>query len=67
MAKLEEAINVQTSIMRDLRITHPQDDKIRIERDKGGLLAGVCDWILDHPQFQRWREAAGCPVFMDQR
>jgi hypothetical protein len=24
------------------------------------LLAGVCDWILDHPQFQRWREAAGC-------
>jgi hypothetical protein len=60
MAKLEEAINVQTSVMRDLRITHPRDDKSRIEKDKGGLLAGVCDWIFDHRDFQRWRETADC-------
>jgi hypothetical protein len=59
MEKLEEAISVQTNIMRDLRITHPRDDKIRIEQDKGGLLAGVCDWIFAHPEFQRWREMAG--------
>jgi len=43
MEKLEEAISVQTNVMRDLRITHPRDDRIRIEQDKGGLLAGVCD------------------------
>jgi hypothetical protein len=59
-AKLDEAINVQNNIMRDLRTTHPQHDKIRIERYKGGLLAGVCDWILDHAQFRRWRDSAGC-------
>jgi WD40 repeat protein len=49
--------------MRDLRVTHPKDDKIRIEQDKGGLLAGVCDWIFDYPEFQRWRETAGCQSF----
>jgi hypothetical protein len=60
MGTLKEAINVQTNVMRDLRITHPKDDKIRIERDKGGLLAGVCDWIFDYPEFQRWRKTASC-------
>ncbi|KAF1817760.1 HET-domain-containing protein [Dissoconium aciculare CBS 342.82] len=60
MEKLEKAIDVQASVMRDLRVTHPKDDKIRIEGDKGGLIAGVCDWILDYPAFERWREIAGC-------
>jgi hypothetical protein len=56
---LLRAIDVQNRILRDLRTTHPRDDKIRIEQDKGGLLAGVCDWIFAHPEFQRWREMAG--------
>jgi hypothetical protein len=53
METMKEAINVQTNVMRDLRITHPKDDKARIEQDKGGLLAGVCDWIFDYPELQR--------------
>jgi hypothetical protein len=34
----------------------PRDEKIRIERTKGGLLADSFRWILDNSDFQRWRE-----------
>jgi predicted ATPase len=32
------------------------NEKIRIERKKGGLLNDSFRWILDNPEFQRWRE-----------
>lgn len=41
--------------LKALRITDPRHDKKRIEDDKGGLLAGVYRWVLNNPEFQRWR------------
>src|SRR5467141_146475 len=40
----------------DLRLTDPRDEKIRIERTKGGLLSDSFRWILGNSEFQRWRE-----------
>ncbi|KAK4232875.1 NACHT domain-containing protein [Achaetomium macrosporum] len=42
--------------LRDLRLTDPRDDKIRIEQTKGGLLPDSYHWILDNSGFQRWRD-----------
>jgi DNA replication protein DnaC len=39
-----------------LRSTDPRDDKERIEQSKGGLLKDSYKWILDHPDFQQWRD-----------
>jgi hypothetical protein len=39
-----------------LLLTDPRNEKIRIERPKGGLLNDSFRWILDNPEFQRWRE-----------
>ena len=36
-------------------LTDPEHDKKRIEESKGGLLGDSCRWILDHADFQRWR------------
>ena len=41
--------------LKDLRLTNPRDDKARIERTKGGLLQDSYRWVLDNPDFQRWR------------
>ena len=38
----------------DLLLTDPRDEKIRIERTKGGLLKDSFRWILDNSEFQRW-------------
>jgi hypothetical protein len=40
----------------DLRLTDPSGDKGRIEQTKGGLLKNANRWILDHADFQRWRD-----------
>ncbi|KPM42803.1 hypothetical protein AK830_g3718 [Neonectria ditissima] len=40
----------------DLRLTDPRDDKTRIEQTKGGLLRNSYKCILDHADFQRWRD-----------
>jgi NACHT domain-containing protein len=40
----------------DLLLTDPRHEKIRIERTKGGLLSDSFRWILDNPEFRRWRE-----------
>ena len=40
----------------DLLLTDPRDEKIRIERTKGGLLTDSFRWILNNSEFQRWRE-----------
>jgi hypothetical protein len=44
--------------MADLRLTDPRDDKKRIQETKGGLLKDAYCWVLDHPDFQRWRDNA---------
>jgi hypothetical protein len=40
----------------DLRLTDPRDDKKRIEETKGGLLKDAYHWVVDHPDFRRWRD-----------
>ena len=40
----------------DLLPTDPHNEKIRVERTKGGLLTDSFRWILDNSEFQRWRE-----------
>ncbi|EXJ53302.1 uncharacterized protein A1O5_13463 [Cladophialophora psammophila CBS 110553] len=54
--RLEEKIGQLNSCLRDLRITDPRHDKQRIEETKGGLLDGVYRWILENPDFQKWRD-----------
>ncbi|KAI1357166.1 NACHT domain-containing protein [Xylaria arbuscula] len=39
----------------DLRVTDPRGDKKRIEDMKGGLHRDLSNWILEHEDFQRWR------------
>ncbi|KAL2887316.1 Vegetative incompatibility protein HET-E-1 [Ceratocystis lukuohia] len=39
----------------DLYVTDPQDDKEIIEAKKGGLLKSSYQWILEHKDFQRFR------------
>ncbi|KAK3371787.1 hypothetical protein B0T24DRAFT_579249 [Lasiosphaeria ovina] len=41
--------------LRDLHVTDPHLDKIRIEQTKGNILPHSC-WILDHTNFRQWRE-----------
>ncbi|KAN0083541.1 WD40-repeat-containing domain protein [Elaphomyces granulatus] len=40
----------------DLLLTDPRNEKIRIERTKGGLLSDSFCWILGNSEFQRWHE-----------
>ncbi|EXL90224.1 hypothetical protein FOIG_16512 [Fusarium odoratissimum NRRL 54006] len=40
----------------DLRLTDPRDDKERIQDTKGGLLRDSYSWVLNHDNFQRWRD-----------
>ena len=41
----------------DLLLTNPRDDKIRIEKTKGGLYLGASKWVLEHKDFRQWRES----------
>ncbi|KAH6883495.1 NACHT domain-containing protein [Thelonectria olida] len=45
-----------SSYLEDLRLTNPRHDKERIKDTKGGLLEDSYEWILDHPDFRRWRD-----------
>lgn len=47
-AKDQECLN-------DLFQTEPADDRKRILLDKGGLLEGSCQWLLDLPEYQNWK------------
>ncbi|KAF2790690.1 WD40 repeat-like protein [Melanomma pulvis-pyrius CBS 109.77] len=38
-----------------LTVSDPRDDKKTIEDAKGGLLEDSYCWILEHPDFQQWR------------
>jgi archaellum biogenesis ATPase FlaH len=37
-------------------LTDPRDDKERIQDTKGGLLRDSYSWVLNHDNFQRWRD-----------
>jgi hypothetical protein len=45
-----------------LRLTDPRDDKKRIEETKGGLLGESSNWILEHSDFQQWRNDQQSPL-----
>ncbi|WPJ60798.1 hypothetical protein SMAC4_09902 [Sordaria macrospora] len=42
--------------LKHLRITDPRDDKVRIERTKGGLLQDSYRWVLKNADFQQWHD-----------
>jgi hypothetical protein len=42
--------------MQDLHVTDPREDKKRIQDTKGGLLRDCYRWILNHADFQRFRD-----------
>ncbi|KAK3946786.1 hypothetical protein QBC32DRAFT_329042 [Pseudoneurospora amorphoporcata] len=42
--------------LKHLRLTDPRDDKVRIERTKGGLLQDSYRWVLNNADFQQWRD-----------
>ena len=46
--------------LRDLRVTDPRADKIRIEASKGGLLLDSYLWIMEHRDFRRWQNDQQC-------
>ncbi|KAL7920860.1 hypothetical protein ACQKWADRAFT_152275 [Trichoderma austrokoningii] len=48
------------SCLADLRITDPRDDKTRIEETKGNLLRDSYCWILEHADFEMWRNDPQC-------
>ncbi|WYZ35562.1 hypothetical protein EsH8_X_000209 [Colletotrichum jinshuiense] len=43
--------------LQDLLRTDPNNDKTRIQRDKGGLIRDSYRWILDNPKFKNWHQA----------
>ncbi|KAF5877798.1 putative beta transducin-like protein [Botrytis fragariae] len=48
--------------LKDLSMTDPREDKIRIEQAKGGLLKDSYCWILENPDFQQWRSDSQKPL-----
>ena len=43
----------------DLFETNPNDDKARIEEDKGGLKPEVFSWVLQNAEFREWKDDFG--------
>ncbi|GAB1311528.1 hypothetical protein MFIFM68171_01738 [Madurella fahalii] len=54
--KAEQMSEKDQQCLKHLRLTDPRDDMARIERTKGGLLQDSYRWVLDNPDFQRWRD-----------
>ncbi|KAK4451027.1 hypothetical protein QBC34DRAFT_61486 [Podospora aff. communis PSN243] len=54
--RLREEISKHDRHLANLHSTDPLLDKKRIEDAKGGLLADAYNWVLDCPDFQRWRD-----------
>ncbi|KAI9695437.1 MAG: hypothetical protein M1820_008622 [Bogoriella megaspora] len=54
--RLQDEIGKLEKCTQDLHITDPRHDKARIEETKGGLLEDSYLWILQNPDFQRWRD-----------
>ncbi|CAG8014068.1 unnamed protein product [Penicillium salamii] len=47
---------IDKNCLKDLLLTDPRDDKLRIEQNNGGLLQESFSWILQHPTFQQWQQ-----------
>jgi len=54
--RLMDEISKLEKCIQDLYLTNPRDDKKTIEDTKGGLLEDLYLWILENPDFQRWRD-----------
>ncbi|KAF2730453.1 WD40 repeat-like protein [Polyplosphaeria fusca] len=54
--RLQDEIGKLEKCTQDLHLTDPRRDKARIEETKGGLLEDCYHWILENPDFQRWRD-----------
>ncbi|KAG9230029.1 hypothetical protein BJ875DRAFT_537382 [Amylocarpus encephaloides] len=48
--------------LKDLRTTGPREDKKRIEERKGGLQKDSYRWILEHSDYQQWRDDKQRPL-----
>ncbi|KAK2771405.1 vegetative incompatibility protein het-e-1 [Colletotrichum kahawae] len=44
------------NLLADLRVTDPRYDKKRIQDTNGGLLTDSYVWVLQNPDFCRWRD-----------
>lgn len=42
--------------LKSLWPTNPENEKIRIQQTRGGLLEDVYRWVLENPDFRRWRD-----------
>ncbi|KAL6831257.1 hypothetical protein J3E69DRAFT_354190 [Trichoderma sp. SZMC 28015] len=49
---------VYNACLRDLFITDPEADKLRIESTKGGLFGKAYSWILANENYLQWRDNA---------
>ncbi|KAG6361169.1 hypothetical protein INS49_009393 [Diaporthe citri] len=54
LSKTEDAEDQEC--LKDLVVSDPRDDKMRIEETKGGLWSRSYVWILEDHDFHRWRE-----------
>lgn len=52
----QDLLDLERIYLRRFRVSDPQQDKAQIEAIKGGLLEKSYSWILDHPNFQQWRD-----------
>ncbi|KAK4194663.1 hypothetical protein QBC40DRAFT_353105 [Triangularia verruculosa] len=62
LERLREKIGKEDCLA-DLRSTDPRLDKKRIEEAKGGLVTNAYRWILDNPDFNRWRNLPESRLF----
>ncbi|KAH7633139.1 NACHT domain-containing protein [Sordaria sp. MPI-SDFR-AT-0083] len=54
--KIQQMSEKDQQCLKHLRLTDPRDDKVRIERTKGGLLQDSYRWVLNNADFQQWRD-----------
>jgi hypothetical protein len=50
-------------LLRQLCLTDPRHDMIRIEQTKDRLLEGSCNWIFDRSDFVNWLEGDSCSLY----
>ncbi|KAF1959925.1 HET-R [Byssothecium circinans] len=54
LGRLRDEIDKLDMCTRDLHVTDPRRDKVRIEETKGGLLEESYHWIFQNPDFVHW-------------
>ncbi|KAH6886212.1 hypothetical protein B0T10DRAFT_575912 [Thelonectria olida] len=47
---------------RDLFLTDPRAHRARIKTEKGNVVPGICDWVLNTTEFQSWQYSSHHPV-----